>query len=398
MSCNSSSNIRGNSTILNPSGSYARTTLNLLSAGVVGDSGYTMDTNIFAGAVIRYAPLEKTYFNSQANSGISAEVVGVVESQNDNNDYIVVTRGLISYPTGATLNYIADPLRAGSTDGGSGGNDIWFLSAATAGEIQNLAPDESTNVVKPIMQMVATTDNIYNFQVLNYIGYSVGGDVEAEAQTAFPIGATVLIPEDAGIPSGWLEADKQQTELDTTKYADYYSYAGTKYGFVEKVFLNSSLNVNSSSLNKSANTKISGKVTNSGRITNVNTVDNSIEVTKSNGDSIFDTTKSLFINNKSYTIDSTSINKIRTPKITSNNSFSTFVDGTKDNSIKYKVILKIRQLSAVSIPSSIIAKELHAKTLLGCSGAGGEFTDISYEISQIKARLDTLENKVIGIS
>ena len=153
-----------------------------------------------------------------------------------------------------------------------------------------------------------------------------------------------------------------------------------------------------SSLNKSANTKSSGKVTNSGRITNINTVDNVIEVTKSYGDVIFDSTKSLYINNNAFTIDSTSINKIRTPKITSNNSFSIFNDGQKVTSTQYKVILKVRQLSAVSIPTNIAAKELKATELLGCDGDGGNFVDVSLELSQIKSRLDTLENKVIGIA
>ena len=237
MACNSSSNIRGNSTVVNPSGSYARTTLNLLGAGAVGESGYTLDSSLFAGAVIRYSPVERTYFNAQANTGISAEVVGVVETRNDSNDITVVTRGMISYPSGATLNYIPDPLRNGVTDGGSGGNDIWFLSAATAGEIQNLSPNEPLDIIKPIMQMVATTNNIYDFQVLNYIGYSVGGDVESYEESAFPLGTSMVIPEDAAIPSGWVRADVEQTELDTIIYSDYYNYVGTKYGFVEKVFL-----------------------------------------------------------------------------------------------------------------------------------------------------------------
>ena len=162
-SCSSSSNIQGTSTILNPTGSESRLTMKLLG----GDGsliGYTLDSSIFAGGVVRYNPVDKTYYLSRADNNANSEVVGVVESKDaTTGDLTVVLRGLIDYPTGATLNDI-------DGSGGSGGNDIWFLSSATAGQLQNIEPIEPGQIVKHVMQAVATSEG-YDYQIMNYIGY-----------------------------------------------------------------------------------------------------------------------------------------------------------------------------------------------------------------------------------
>ena len=149
-SCSASSNIQGTSTVLNPTGSESRISLKLLASAAGSATGYTLDSNIFAGGVVRYAPATKTYFLSQANNNENSEVVGVAETKDANGDITVILRGLIDYPSGATLNSI----NFGGVAGGSGGNDIWFLSAATAGQMQNLEPDNVGEIVKPVMQSI----------------------------------------------------------------------------------------------------------------------------------------------------------------------------------------------------------------------------------------------------
>ena len=94
-SCSSSSNIQGTSTILNPTGSESRLTMKLLG----GDGsliGYTLDSSIFAGGVVRYNPVDKTYYLSRADNNANSEVVGVVESKDaTTGDLTVVLRGLL---------------------------------------------------------------------------------------------------------------------------------------------------------------------------------------------------------------------------------------------------------------------------------------------------------------
>ena len=391
-SCSSSSNITGTSTVLNPTGSQSRIALTLLGTG----DGYTVDSNIFAGAVIRYVPSVNYYTLSQANSNVAAEVVGIVESKDPVTDDIrVIMRGLINYPSGSTLHAIPDA--SGDVSGGSGGNDIYFLSAATAGGVQNLEPDDTAEIAKPVMQAVAT-DEGYNFQVLNYIGYSVGSEVSAFNGSALPLGSSLLVPEDTVLPDGWVDAGKEN-ELEVAKYPDYYSYATTTNGYVEKVTLDSGTSVSSSLIRKGASQKSGATVISTGRILRVDTTNNQVFVKKSSTSTEFPSSNNtnLLLNNISYTVTAAEIYSIFTPRITTNQSFSVYKDGVLSTD-GYKVIYKVKDVGGVTVPNRVLIKELSVTDKLSAANTTDSYTDVAAEITSLKSRVTDLESRVTGIS
>lgn len=388
-SCSSSSNIQGSSTIINPTGSQARLSMRLVN----NSDGYTLDSNIFAGAIVRYqGGTFNQYTLSQADDNESAEVVGVVESK-DGEGIEVIVRGLINYPAGATLNLIEDI--NGDDGGGSGGNDIWFLSAATAGEVQNLEPIEAGQIAKPIMQTVATDDN-YNYQVLNYIGYAIGGEVAVdELNGTLPIGAASSIPEDSSIPADFIDAS-QANELEVSKYPDYYTKVGKKYGYVERLTLNTSSSVVPSLVNKTGSQKSGSSTLSTGKILRVDTVNNTVDIKKAPGEAETDTTKNVVLNTTTYTPTSASVLSVYTPRVTSNVNFTFFVDG-KAVAEPLKVIYKVRNTGGASIPTKVTIKEMNVTDKLTAgNSAGSSFDDVVTEIINLKTRMTDLENKVNG--
>jgi hypothetical protein len=398
-SCSSSSNITGTSSVINPTGSQNRITLNLLGgSGEQGSTqnGYTLDSSInFAGAVIRYDPLNKTYRLSQANNNSNAEVVGIVESRDSStNDLVVVLRGLINYPAGATLNYITDAV--GGTTGGSGGNDIYFLSSATAGQVQNLEPIEPAEIAKPLIQAIGTELG-FNYQVLNYIGYAVGGDIVAdEFNGGNPLASSMMVPEDVEVPDGYVNADTEN-ELVVVDYPDYYAYTGTNNGYVERVTIKTSSSVTSSLVNKNASQKSGGTVTSTGRILRVDTTNNKVDIRKSSTEPLTNLSNSISLNNVSYTPTSAEVYSVFTPRITSNQSFNYYENGRLVQK-KLKIIYKIKNVGAVSVPQKVSVKEMNVTDRLTAGNSAASFLDVAEEITNIKSRLDSLENKINGSS
>ena len=174
-SCNNTSNIAGNLTInsLQAVGSRLITVLPN-SNGVKGG----VQPGVTAGDVLRYDVVNtpNLYVKAKADDPATSEVVGVVESVNDNDVYLVLS-GQMKFPTGAFAQIDPDGDGPAGSTGGAGGNDIYFLSAATGGLLQNIAPNEPTQIIKPVLQMADNGD--YNAVVQNYIGYQVGGNVIA---------------------------------------------------------------------------------------------------------------------------------------------------------------------------------------------------------------------------
>ena len=229
MSCSASSNIRGQASIINPQGSNARTFININSSRL---GGSTIGAGMTPGAVVRFdwtvgglpSGSTGTYVRSKADNNENAEVVGVVES-NDNGEITIVTNGYINIPNdaaGSMFTYPTNP-ETGQVNGASGGNDIWFLSAITAGHLQNLEPTGAGQVVKPVLQKIAHPD--YNYQVINYIGYAVAGDVLAENLSYVPIGSYQRVPDFIAsklrAESGYVDASVENV-LDMDEYKDFY--------------------------------------------------------------------------------------------------------------------------------------------------------------------------------
>lgn len=387
-SCSSSSNIQGTTTVLNPTGSESRLTMTLLG-GDGSVNGYTLDSAIFSGAVVRYSPVDKTYYLSQADNNENSEVVGVVETKDTTTgNCTVVLRGLINYPSGATLNDI-------DGSGGSGGNDIWFLSAATAGQLQNIEPDEPAQIVKPVMQAVATSEG-YNYQILNYIGYAVGGEIASDNFADIPMGTSIVVPTDTLVPYGWVDATTE-VEVEVTKYPEYYAYAGKRNGYVERVTLDSGTSVTSSLVSKGGTQKSAGSIISAGRILRADTANNKIDIRKAPTASETDTSKTMYLNNIEYTPTASSIHSIFTPKITSNQSFNFYENGQLVQK-SFKVIYKIQNTNTVSVPTNVTISQLTVTSALSASDGTDTYSNVATEISGILDRLTALENRVIGIS
>jgi hypothetical protein len=162
-SCSNSSNIQTNVNVLNVASAGARLITTIDKTPSSG--AYTVETGITAGDVIRYDVTSTTpvYRPARANNIENAEVVGVVESSTEDS-MVVVIFGQIDFPNERFNN-------AGSPAGASGGNDVYFLSSGTSGDVSSLAPDQVTQVVKPVLQRMDVGD--FNAVVLNYIGYVV---------------------------------------------------------------------------------------------------------------------------------------------------------------------------------------------------------------------------------
>jgi len=195
--------------------------------------GSTIGAGMTPGAVVRFdwtaggdlSGSTGTYIRAKADNNENAEVVGVVES-NNNGEIKIVTGGYVNIANdgiGSMFTYPTNP-ETGLTVGASGGNDIWFLSAVTAGHLQNLEPTGAGQVVKPVLQKVAHPD--YNYQVMNYIGYAVAGDVLAENLSYVPVGSYQLVPDFVAdtlrAESGYVDASVSNVlKLDT--YKDFYN-------------------------------------------------------------------------------------------------------------------------------------------------------------------------------
>ena len=193
-SCNYSSNLSGNININSITNSGARLLMTIPITGVSGGFGgggmcdYGPCDGVTAGDVIRYDPTKSLYVKSQGNVSQNAEVVGVIETADSVNNVItVVLQGQIKYPSDRFINAThVDPVQG--LLGASGGNDVYFLSEATGGVVQNLAPSTPTTIAKPVLQVLADGD--FNASVVNYIGYQIGGNAVAEETFEEPAGST----------------------------------------------------------------------------------------------------------------------------------------------------------------------------------------------------------------
>ena len=118
---------------------------------------------VSAGNAVYYNVVGATWNKSIANDYAKAEVFGIVESITGLTATVVI-QGSIKLPTTEIYDV---------GDGGSGGNDIYFLSGITAGAIQNSGPTLSGTIVKPLYTVAPHSLSGITFTgiVVNYIGY-----------------------------------------------------------------------------------------------------------------------------------------------------------------------------------------------------------------------------------
>jgi len=392
-SCANSSNIRTVSLNLNVSSVGARliTTIDKTPA----DGSYTVDSGLTAGDVIRYQVTGPTgaggtpiYKRSMADNVENAEVVGVIESATDDAMEVVIF-GQISFPDGKFVN-------SGSPQGASGGNDVYFLSSGTSGGVNSLAPDQVTQVVKPVLQRMDAGD--FNAVVLNYIGYLVGGEVAAEDANSAIIGS-VYEYVDIGqtLPSAHLKVSDDSHSLSVSNYNALYKKFGTTFGFTEIITLESSDKVLGSMKGQRILQKDGSKTTYSGRIQLVDSVNNTLTIKRSGGQNQVDTTKKILIRNLQYDVTSTEITEFTTPKITKNTNTTASVGGSPTTAT-FSVAMVVDDTTGVTIPTNVSVDTLTVKNKLTTSTSDANtLDDINASVNTINTDISTIKS-TLGLS
>lgn len=177
------------------------------------------------GNVIRYDVISAGYTAAKADDAASSEVFGVIEGYNSATDnFDVVIYGSINLSSSAL--YAID-----GTTGGSGGNDIYFLSGTTAGVLQNLAPTNLNHIIKPVYQ--AAPHGSFSGVVMNYLGYRIGGDIEASLKDTELGNVQIIIGSDQ-FQNGYVDA-KISHELPVADYPEFYERFNLVYGYTEGV-------------------------------------------------------------------------------------------------------------------------------------------------------------------
>ena len=162
-------------TLISESTSYIKSASRTI-AEIPTNSGFS------AGNVVFYNITGSTWAKSSAAADNTSEVFGVIESATGLTA-TVVTQGSVNIPD--TM------LHDMGSSGGSGGNDIWFLSGITSGHMQNLAPTTVGNIIKPVYYAYPHEFNGATFSglVVNYIGYSVSSATSSTAASTTAVGA-----------------------------------------------------------------------------------------------------------------------------------------------------------------------------------------------------------------
>jgi len=149
-------------------------------------------SGLSAGNIVFYDISGATWAKSIATGFNTSEVFGVIESV-VGATATVVTYGSVNIPN-SMLNDV------GQT-GASGGNDIWFLSGQTAGQLQNLGPTFANQIIKPVYYAYSHGYDGVTFSglLVNYIGYSVDSSASAGSGSVTPaVGSLQLALEGEG--------------------------------------------------------------------------------------------------------------------------------------------------------------------------------------------------------
>jgi len=391
------------------------------SGGVVGSCPDNCD-GITSGDAVRYNPLPydintepsgEKYTKSKGDIAQHSEVVGVIEEIDEDNDSVtVVIAGQIKYPTEKLVNAThIDPDMGDTTIiGASGGNDIYFLSEVTAGKLQNLAPITPGTVAKPVLQIAP--DGVFTGQVVNYIGYQIGGNVVGEETFSEPAGtyaSTFLFGDDDGsslAEDGWINATQRnwfpitiddlnyQGDLYVKSYKAFGAYAGVRYKVTISGVVGSSLStiINEKATQKNSSRTIIGKY-------NIVDADNTNNILWLEGPYNLDNSKKIHIGTKTYTIESSSITAFANPISKSRGTTrSSFVDMNNNPlAVREVPFLKIpadgKGLAVTLVPNATF-DSITIKKQIDVENTAYRVTDLTQTIKEIGDTVQSLEEKI----
>jgi len=332
------------------------------------------------GTVIRYDVIDGGYTASKANNAENSEVFGVVESYESSSDNLnVVMYGSISLPS--SVLYAID----GST-GASGGNDIYFLSGTTAGFLQNLAPTNLDHIIKPVYQ--AAPHGSFTGVVMNYLGYRIGGDIEAALKDT-ELGNIQIIVGSDQFQNGYVDA-KISHELPITDYPEFYERFNLIYGYTEEVLVSQVIGgsvVPGQEVFQAGNSV--------GIITLVNYADKKIYIKKKPNTALVSVNSNITVRTGSTTVAvftpvSTGVYAVYTPVI---RLPQPLIIGASDGSVVVSQLVSVGikvkpQGIKISVPDNITIQSLIVDSI----ALGVTWADLGSKISDFEARIQALEN------
>lgn len=376
-SCSNSSNIQASLTSLSVIQGGSRLSVEI---PYFNNSGFTN------GSVVRYDVISDGYTLAKADTASNSEVFGVVESYNaSNNKFNVVIYGSINIDS---LNlYNID-----GTTGGSGGNDVYFLSGSTAGYLQNLAPTNLDHIIKPVYQTARHGTN-FSGVVMNYLGYRIGGEIQSVLDDT-EIGNLQIVIGSNNFTEGFVDASLSH-RLPVADYPEFYSKFGTQYGYVEKIVVTTDLSGNISTGMKVSQTA-SGSGTYSGTIVEIDRPNKTLLVGKEPNTATVSLNKQLIVDpsglNLSYSIQTASIYETQTPIIRLPQPL--IIDtayGKPAPDQKVSVGVKVQpQGIRVTIPSSVAADTITADSLI----VGTDSSNVETILDDHEARLAVIEDRL----
>jgi hypothetical protein len=371
-SCSNSSNIQASINTLSVTQGGSR-----LLVSIPYVSGLTL------GQVVRYDVATSGYTASRADAAETSEVFGVVESYDStSNKFNTVIYG--------SINVSSSNLADMGSGGGSGGNDIYFLSGVTAGKLQNLAPTNVNHIVKPVYQI--SPHGSYTGVIVNYLGYRIGGEIQASFENDTNLGSLQTLLGDSDFEIGFLDASISH-ELPISDYPEFYEKFEKQFGFVEKITV-------SETIPGSITANLSVKQTTSsysGTIASVDYANKYIYVLRKPNTDLASTSKQISIVTTSSTVKltptATSVYSVYTPVINLSQPIAVYGKDGSNVSLTQNVRVGIKvkpQGVQVSVPTNVTTASLKATELK----IGVAEDDLETLLDDFETRIAAIESRL----
>ena len=371
-SCSNSSNIQASINTLSVTQGGSR-----LLVSIPYVSGLTL------GQVVRYDVATSGYTASRADAAETSEVFGVVESYDStSNKFNTVIYG--------SINVSSSNLADMGSGGGSGGNDIYFLSGVTAGKLQNLAPTDANHIVKPVYQI--SPHGSYTGVIVNYLGYRIGGEIQASFENDTNLGSLQTLLGDSDFEIGFLDASISH-ELPISDYPEFYEKFEKQFGFVEKITVSETI-PGSITANLSVTQTTSSY---SGTIASVDYANKYIYVLRKPNTDLASTSKQISIVTTTSTVKltptATSVYSVYTPVINLSQPIAVYGKDGSNVSLTQNVRVGIKvkpQGVQVSVPTNVTTASLKATELK----IGVAEDDLETLLDDFETRIAAIESRL----